>query len=327
MSERGPSFYPEETLEKEVEPVESETRFGDKAELISIMETGTAEVKGRIEDFYKVPEHRNVVEMAHVRMENGGSRNITEFVTIDDEAGHHLECVFKPVRGEAKKFYAQNGLGHDYPREVASYLVSEHFGLDLVPPTVLRQIRGQVGSLQLLMPFDHYELGGEALNRIPEEEYETFMHSADVHNLQALDWIIANADRHVNNYLFKVDQDRQPILTNGVPQIVAIDNGLAFNELFYRLKANRNDLPGPYQHLTRDNMTKALVATQLPPLLREKIALGMADRAPITEALLSLPDIDEREIERMWQRTQALVDTGVFLSGYNYREHTRYPIE
>ena len=321
MSENISNF--EQSVESQ--PTETETRFGDKAELISVMEQGTAEIKGRVEDFYEVPEHRNVVEMAYVRMEQGGSRNVAEFVTIDDEVGHHLECIFKPVRGEAEKFYRQNGLGHDYPREVATYLVSEHFGFDLVPPTTLREIGGQIGSLQLFMPYDRYKLGSEALHGLDEEDYTDFLGSPDVHHLNTLDWITANADRHVNNYMLKVDDDRRPILNAGRPEIVAIDNGLALNELFYRLKANRNDLPGPYQHLTRDHATKRNLTVPLPTELRERISEGIQNRAGVTEALLSLPDIDAKEIERLWQRAQALVDTGVFLSGYNYRDHITYP--
>lgn len=326
MSEFGPSFTPEDVKPPEVNYETGETRFGDKDELVSIMEHGTAHLMGRVEDFYPdIPHHRNVVEMAHVRMENGGSRNIAEFVTIDDDQGHHLEAIFKPVRGEAKKFYAENGLGHDYPREVGAYIVSEHFGLDLVPPTILREINGHVGSLQLFLPHQRYKLASEAMHRLDDEQLEAFMHSPDVVNLQLLDWITANADRHVENYMLKVDDRGAPEMRNNTPEVIAIDNGLAFNELFYRLKANRNDLPGPYLHLTKNNLANATVTTPLTESARECVERGVANANRLNEALLSLPDIESREIERMWQRIQALLESNVFLSGYNYKQHVEYP--
>ncbi len=319
MSERGPSFNPEESQSVETaESAEKETRFGNKEEIVSVMEAGTAEVVGRIEDFYNVPPHRNVVEMAYVNIEAGRTRNIAEFVTIDDEAGHHVEAVFKPVRGEAKDFYNANGLGHDYPREVASYLISEHFGFDLVPPTTLRTINGHIGSLQLFMPYERYKLASEALLELDDEDSQSFMESTDVRNMAALDWIIANGDRHVNNYMAKVDAEKRPILTNGAPELIAIDNGLAFNSTFYNVKGgSRRELPGPYQFMMWNDIEKKLVSTPLPPELRDRVARGYDNRMAISEALLSLPDIEEAEIERMWQRTKALVDTGVFLSSTN----------
>lgn len=303
-----------------------ESRFGDKQMLIEVMEHGTAEIKGALEDFHNIPPHRNRVEWAYVTHETIATRNSSEFVVIDDEAGHHIECIFKPLQGEDVKFHNENGLGHDYSREVASYLVSEHFGFDLVPPTTLRQINGKVGSLQLFMPEKRYELGVEAIHRMRPEDDENFEQEPDVHRLAVFDWIIANADRHVHNYMMKMDDEGYVDCSEGL-QMVAIDNGAAFNELFYRMKASpsRNDLPGPYQFLTRNNVTNKTVKMPLPPELLAQIRAGADRRDQLTESLLSLPDLDPKEVERLWQRVDALIESGVFLSGYNYGEHVEYP--
>lgn len=304
---------------------ESESRFGDKEALCNIMEHGKAEIAGRLEDFQDVAPHRNVVELAYVRHEMIGTRGLNDFVVIDDESGNRVEAIFKPVSGEDKKFYNQNGLGHDYPREVAAYLVSEYFGLDLVPPTIYRSINDKLGSLQLYMPHDRYRTGFEAKSAMDNTAVDNFVQSKEVQKLQVLDWIIANADRNVNNYMLKTGPDGAPDFSQGEPEIIAIDNGIGFNELFYRLMANRNDISGPHQFLTKNHITKETVTTRLPDQMLENLKNGYEHRDILSERLLSLPDIPKVEIDSMWDRVKGLIDSGVFLSGYNYREHTNLP--
>lgn len=301
-----------------------DSRFGNKEVLNEALEHGNVVIKGRIEDFHDVAPHRNVVELAYVRHETVLTRNKSSLVEVE-ENGVHFEAVFKPVSGEDKKFHNENNLGHDYSREVASYLVSEHFGFDLVPPTVLKTIRGEVGSLQYFLPDAEYATANNVMHTIEAEQIDAFMMSPDVAALSVFDWITANADRHGDNYMLAIDENRKAEMRSGGPKIVAIDNGASFNDIFYRLKANRKDIPGPYQFLTTNNVTGTMRQTPIPTELLEKIQLGLDNKDKLDKSLAELPDIDPKEISLMWQRVEGLLTTKTFLSGPNYKQLTNYP--
>lgn len=298
---------------------DTKSQFGSKEMVQQAMEAGNVLVLGNIEEFYDVAPHRNVVELAQFKFEQHGTRNVSELIEIDTEGAHFLG-VFKPVAGEDATFHNQNGLGHDYPREAASYLVSEHFGFDLVPPTIIRTVNGRLGSLQLFLPPDKYHVGAKAMLTIPDEKAEAVLSSPDIEALHVFDWITANADRHGDNYMCKVDGNGVADVANGAIKIAAIDNGSAFNDQFYRLKANRADIPGPYQFLTYDNLTKTNRYVLLPSLMKEKLASGYRNKEELTKALLAMPDIEPIEISKIWERVEKLLSAGVFISGHNYRE-------
>jgi hypothetical protein len=293
-------------------------RFGDKKELVDLFENAPVRLLGKIEDYYKVPPHRNVVELAHVNYEIRGAREEADLAIIES-SGHELTCVFKPYDGEDKSFHRENGLGAGYSRERAAYLISEHFGFDLVPPTVIRTIGGRVGSLQLFMPYDRYRNGSDIMPTLGEESLNMVQESPDLITLAVLDWIIAQADRHSGNYLVKIDPSTGTAdLSNDQLELIAIDNGISLNDVFYRIKANRNDLPGPYKFLTQHPESQQPVFNALTASLRMKVEQGLANKQKLTTELAGLDDIDPVEIEKMWQRAQALLGSNSFLSGYNY---------
>lgn len=113
--------------------------------------------------------------------------------------------IFKPYDGEDHelKKYVQ------YKRERAAYLFDKIFNWGLVPPTVIRDIDGRVGSAQVFV-----EDASTPTDDAPSEELgDTF--KKDKLKLYAFDFLIGNDDRH-GNYLIKEGR------------IVAIDNGLTF---------------------------------------------------------------------------------------------------
>ncbi|HUD20750.1 MAG TPA: hypothetical protein VMQ44_01620 [Candidatus Saccharimonadales bacterium] len=301
-------------------PSQEESRFGDKRSLESVMETGSAKIMGRLEDFFDVPHHRNVVELAHITVEATAARNISEYVIVNDAQGNEIKCVYKPVSGEDTKFYRENELNHDYPSEAAAYMVSEHFGFDLVPPTLVRPIEGQLGSLQLFMPQEKYLLESKTVQDTSEESLDRYEDSEDLKTLCVFDWIVANADRNTNNYLLKVDENKQVEHTETGTKIVAIDNGLAFNSKFYRMKGAKKDVPGHYSNLTLDGATDKPVSNPVPEAIMAKVKAGYESRDKLTEVLLSIPDLDHDEITKMWERVEGLIKSGVYLSSYNYRQ-------
>lgn len=170
-------------------------------------------------------EHEEVMR-THEAVEShvlGGGANITELVKIKDDGS----VVFKPSTGERSMGEAVNAHiepGTYYKRERAAYLVSEYFEFKLVPPTVIREIDGKVGSAQEFVPdtqpaaklyrdrstlFSKMNLAARAEDRRYKESLT---------KLFVLDHLIWNTDRRAVNFLLKEDGG-----------VVAIDNGLAFN--------------------------------------------------------------------------------------------------
>lgn len=131
----------------------------------------------------------------------GWGANEVILIDIKDDG----KGVFKPKDGEN---HVRDSVseGTYYRRERAAYLVDLFLDLDLVPPTVIREINNRVGSIQQFV----------------EDAQVSYQHAGIIKNLEVelavLDYIIWNSDRHRANYLVKNDGSR----------LYAIDNGLTF---------------------------------------------------------------------------------------------------
>lgn len=321
MSNELPQHYGNPEFEQPQQELES--RFGAKDEILNILDTGSVDVLGRIEEYYKVPAHRNIVELAHVRQEIVGGREEADLAIVQS-GGREMTAVFKPLAGEATKFHNENGLGHGYSREQAAYLISEHFQFDIVPPTVVRTVGGRIGSLQHFLPYEQYRNGLDLLPTLDENAADILESSPDLAVMNVFDWITAQADRQGGNYLLRINPPSDDVsnkievdTSRGEIGLVAIDNGLALNDIFYRIKAKRQELPGPYQFLTKENNSANALFRELPEELLAKIAKGYQDKETLNQKLSQLNDIDPQEIEKMWQRVGMSVESKKFLSGYN----------
>lgn len=157
--------------------------------------------------------------------ELGGGVNKTEFVQLKDDGS----IVFKPISGETRvgdNINAHIEAGTYYKRERAAYLVSEYFGLNLVPPTVIRELHGETGSAQEFIPNAKlaYEVLGrdrfsmlEKINIVGKRRDNKYKNA--LNKLFVFDHLIWNFDRHLSNFLLKDGE------------IHAIDNGFAFNKI------------------------------------------------------------------------------------------------
>lgn len=150
---------------------------------------------------YEIAERENL----------GGGANFSEFIVLkDDGAG-----VWKPKDGENRELVRNHANGNLYVRERAAYLVDLFLGFNLVPPTVIREIGGHIGSLQKFVP-DTLS-GYQAEWRMPERrEYL----KAQFQVMRLFDFIISNSDRNGGNYL----------VTEG-GKVVAIDHGISFPQI------------------------------------------------------------------------------------------------
>jgi uncharacterized repeat protein (TIGR03843 family) len=115
--------------------------------------------------------------------------------------------IYKPLRGERPLWDFEPGL---HRRELAAYQLSEALGLDLVPPTVIRDGPLGEGSLQWFVDADH------------QQHYFTIHESReDLHDVlrrvAVFDLIANNTDRKSGHVL--IDHD---------DHIWGIDHGLCF---------------------------------------------------------------------------------------------------
>ena len=138
----------------------------------------------------------------------GGGCNKTVFIELKDDGSG----VFKPKNGERGGLRMGVEAGTYFRRERAAYLLDRFLGFDLVPPTVVREIDGEVGSFQQFIPDAKTVIQLE-----PSELNEVALKQQRI-KLWIFDYIIYNSDRHLGNFLVKDGK------------VYAIDNGLSFGD-------------------------------------------------------------------------------------------------
>lgn len=187
----------------------------------------------------------------------------------------NIKAVYKPVQGERPLW--------DFPvqtlarREVAAYLLSDHLGWDLVPPTAFRTRSCPMGagSLQYFIEHD------------PEIHYFT-LRDEDRENLPTVmlfDLLINNADRKGGHLL--VDTDGKLWL---------IDHGLSFHV---------------------EEKLRTVIWDHAGQLIPENLLLDVQntihDLYPTSALYQSLqPHLSKQEIEALKIRSEQLVSSGKF---------------
>jgi hypothetical protein len=134
-----------------------------------------------------------------------GSKNQVNFINLKDDGS----AIFKPASGEAVNLRPEVSEGTYHKREHAAYLVNKFLSLDLVPPTVVREMDGEVGSAQEFIPDADVAINA----KIDKEDQQL---KENLIKMWLFDYIIWNSDRHGGNVLLKESK------------VFAIDNGLSF---------------------------------------------------------------------------------------------------
>jgi uncharacterized repeat protein (TIGR03843 family) len=138
------------------------------------------------------------------------SSNATFLVDITATIGdvdYAAKAIYKPLRGERPLWDFEPGL---HRRELAAYRLSEALGIDLVPPTVIREGPLGEGSLQWFVDADH------------QQHYFTIHEARDdlhprLREVAVFDLIANNTDRKSGH-----------VLIDGDDHIWGIDHGLCF---------------------------------------------------------------------------------------------------
>lgn len=202
------------------------------------------------------------------------SSNATLLVTVRDKELATL-AIYKPQEGERPLWDFRYGtLGM---REVASYLVCEALGWNLIPPTLLRQGPHGLGSVQF---FVDAQQDAHFFTIQDDPAY-----TEELQRLAAFDAIANNADRKSGHCLL----DRQG-------QLWAIDNALTFHHE-PKLRTVIWDFAG--QPLPAD-------------LLADLLALQaiLAEASQLSQALDRL--LAENETAAFRQRLRQLIEHGRF---------------
>lgn len=153
-----------------------------------------------------------------------GGSNETIFVELRDDGSG----MFKPQNGEV---YLRENIkkGTYFKRERAAYLVDRFLGFNLVPPTVIREIDGEVGSMQQFIP------DSKTGKEVPYYERDKDILQQQLIKLWIFDYIIYNSDRHDGNFLVKSKENK----------LYAIDNGLSFGDDYLLPYKQFFDIPIP----------------------------------------------------------------------------------
>lgn len=198
--------------------------------------------------------------------------NATLYCTVSAD-GVTAACVYKPVRGERPLW--------DFPegtlagREYASYLVSDAVGLDVVPPTVLRDGPFGVGMVQWWVDVD------------ASVDLVALLRSDDpaLRSMALFDAVANNADRKGGHLL--------PVATG---HVYGCDHGLTFHQqpkLRTVLWGWRGEPFSPSEHE-----------------LLDELAAGLCDDGPLRGVLTA--HLTPAELHAIRRRVRSLRRAGCF---------------
>jgi len=178
-----------------------------------------------------------------LEMEDVGE-GVTKPIRVTLKQGDTVfKAIYKPLKRGRHKGYWES-----YQAEVAAYELDKMLGLDMVPPTVVRRIKGDLGSLQLWVE------GCDTYKRLQPKVPQTPQFSQQISRMKMFDNLVFNDDRNAGNFM--LDESWNVIL---------IDHSRAFINKKNLLKG-KNKLPAQYdrklferlQALTREGLEATL---------------------------------------------------------------------
>jgi hypothetical protein len=292
-----------------------DSKFGQKEKIREMMQTGEIVELGPIQDLIpNIPDHSNEVNLVEL------GANELQYVKLQTKDGI-LYGVFKPLEGED---HDSQGAPAFYTREKIVEVIDDFLEFDLVPPTVIREVNGRLGSLQLFISHETYT----NVSSSPFSEEESL--GDDYYKIALIDYITLQSDRKPDNFLVNLHDPQD---------LVLIDNADTFEDEEYEYGAL-----GPQAELTSEpnpDYIKCKTPQMLPKtvqipekyltILSEKLnhkeelnqKLRQITRSHVWDQgeLLKLdepvPDLNEEQIAQMWQRVEELVKYGVFISSDN----------
>jgi len=115
-----------------------------------------------------------------------------------EKDGITKNAIWKNPQGRMK------GYMENWKWEIAAYCLDKHLGLRMVPPTVERRFQGNRGSCQLWVE-SKMSLKDKYEQKIKTPSYKIFYWNRALFLQRAFDNLIANEDRHQNQFLITED--------------------------------------------------------------------------------------------------------------------------
>lgn len=107
-------------------------------------------------------------------------------------------AIWKNPQGRMK------GYMENWKWEIAAYRLDKHLGLCMVPPTVEKRFKGDKGSCQLWVDYK-MSLKKKNENKVKIPSYKVYYWNRALFLQRAFDNLIANEDRHANQFLITED--------------------------------------------------------------------------------------------------------------------------
>ncbi len=297
-----------------INKTEREIRYGDRQYIRDLMSGEVVNINLIQDVIPHIPLHSNDVELATINFKNSDTENDV------------IIGVFKAVDGEHR--YGTD-IPSYYAREKTADIIDEFFGFNIVPPSVIREVNGRIGSMQLFIPHSLYSMGSNTKYDINE------MIGDDFYKVAIFDYITQQSDRKGDNYMVR-KKDPQ--------KLIAIDNSMSFeNGDAYCCTMGPLEYLTSYEnpdHIAGEENYSLPKKVEIPEvyidLLKEKLSQKEELNSKLRdfkrihewitdetgkEKLLTLPnpiqDLSEEHIERMWQRVEEMIKYGVFISTEN----------
>ncbi len=135
-----------------------------------------------------------ITEPKRLTLERGGERHRAIFKDVD-----------VAIDGLVRADRLELGFSDRYAYEVAAYRLDRLTGIGLVPVTVVREVAGETGSVQLWI--EDVTTLAEAVND-PQAKVQNFDLLVErLGMMYVLDALIYNVDRNFSNVLFDLDRD------------------------------------------------------------------------------------------------------------------------
>jgi hypothetical protein len=207
MSERIPSF---EQASHESIPDLLRTY---RAEIIQVMEEARPSVVSDLSDFRPdlKDAYTNKVEIAEIPTEGlaPNASNALRYFMIQEGGESLMRAVFKPFSGENPYRKAVDFVDEldpsFYIREVAGSVVDEAAQLYVGPPTIIKEIGGEIGSLRPYVPSEVAETPTYIRKHRPDLDLSSFYTGAAWKKMACIDELTSNCDRTEANYLVYLD--------------------------------------------------------------------------------------------------------------------------
>lgn len=155
-----------------------------------------------IAQFPKWEEFLKTADIVGQRQMSGEEAVTNPWVLTLKQGDFTHRALWKNAQGR------MHGYLESWETEIAAYRLDRFLGLNMIAPTIERRFQEERGSLQYwvddTITYEEY-LQAKAKGKMKMPSYKVFPFDRAVYLMRAFDNLIANEDRHANNFLLTKD--------------------------------------------------------------------------------------------------------------------------